>query len=102
MMTGIQLSDYDLAIRLEKDSSGRILSGLELGDILYQNQSLILQLHKGELHEDPSVGVGISDMLLDNDLQNWSREIREQMELDGQKVTSVKITTEMIIIDSNY
>lgn len=102
MMTGIQLSDYDLAIRLEKDSSGRILSGLELGDILYQNQSLILQLHKGELHEDPSVGAGISDMLLDNDLQNWSREIREQMELDGQKVTSVKITTEMIIIDSNY
>lgn len=101
-MTGIQLKDYDLDIRVEKDPSGKITSGMVLGDILYQNQALILQLHKGELHENPSIGVGISDMLLDNDLQLWVREIREQMELDGQTVDSVKIDTEQIIIDSKY
>lgn len=101
-MTGIQLKDYDLDIKLERDPSGKIASGMVLGDILYQNQALILQLHKGELHENPSIGVGISDMLLDNDLQLWVREIREQMELDGQTVDSVKIDTEQIIIDSKY
>ncbi len=101
-MIGIQLKDGDLEIKVERDSSGKILSGLALGDILCQNQALILQLHKGELHEDPSVGVGISDILLDNDFQMWKREIREQMELDGQKVSSVKIDSENILIDSKY
>lgn len=101
-MTGIQLKDYDLDIRVERDPSGKIASGMVLGDILYQNQALILQLHKGEMHENPSIGVGISDMLLDNDLQLWAREIREQMELDGQTVDSVKIDAGQIIIDSKY
>lgn len=101
-MIGIQLKDGDLEIKVERDSSGKILSGLALGDILCQNQALILQLHKGELHEDPSVGVGISDMPLDDDIQMWKREIREQMELDGQKVSSVKIDLENILIDSKY
>ena len=101
-MTGIQLTDYDIDIKVMKDSSGKIESGLVLGDILYQNQALILQLHKGKLHENPSVGVGITDMTLDNDLHIWSREIREQMELDGQTVNSVKITGEKIVIDSKY
>ena len=95
-MIGIQLKDGDLEIKVERDSSGKIISGLVLGDILCQNQALILQLHK-----DPSVGVGISDMLLDDDIQMWKREIREQMELDGQKVSSVKIASE-ILIDSKY
>lgn len=101
-MTGIQLKDYDLDIRVERDPSGKIVFGMVLGDILYQNQALILQLHKGEMHENPSIGVGISDMMLDNDLQLWIREIREQMELDGQTVDSVKIDTGQIIIDSKY
>lgn len=101
-MIGIQLTDYNLDIRVKKDTSGKITSGMVLGDILYQNQALILQLHKGEMHENPSIGVGITDMMLDNDLQMWAREIREQMELDGQTVNSVKITPEEIVIDSKY
>ena len=97
-MTGIQLTDYDIAVKVVKDSAGMIASGLVLGDILAQNQALILQMHKGELHEDPSVGVGISDMLLDHDSESWKREIREQMELDGQTVNSVSIEANDIII----
>ena len=100
-MTGIQLTDYDIAVKVVKDSAGMIASGLVLGDILAQNQGLILQ-HKGELHEDPSVGVGIEDMLLDRSSGKWEREIREQLELDGQKVNSVEITGTQILIDSNY
>lgn len=101
-MRGIQLEDYDLAVKVEKDNAGKIISGVIIGDTLQQNQALILKMHKGELHEDPSVGVGISDMLLDHDSESWKREIREQMELDGQTVNSVSIEANDIIIDSTY
>lgn len=101
-MNGIQITDYDIDVKVLRDSSGKIVSGMVVGDILAQNQALILQLHKGELKEDPSVGVGISDMLLDSDLQNWSREIREQMELDGQTVDRIVLTENELTIDARY
>lgn len=101
-MNGIQLTDYDLTVNVLRDSSGKISGGLVIGDILRQNQALILLLHKGELKSDPSVGVGISDMLLDHNLQIWKREIREQMELDGQKVDSVDVSASGITVDAEY
>lgn len=96
------MTDYDIDVKVQRDSSGKIVSGMVVGDILAQNQALILQLHKGELKEDPSVGVGISDMLLDSDLQNWSREIREQMELDGQTVDRIILTNDELRIEARY
>lgn len=101
-MNGIQTVDYDIDIQVEKDAAGKIASGMVVGDILYQNQALILGLHKGELHSQPSVGVGISDALLDHDFGRWTREIREQLELDGQTVTSVKMTENSLQINSTY
>lgn len=101
-MTGIQCIDYDLAIDVRRDNAGRISGGLVLGDILYQNQALILALHKGDLKSDVSVGVGIDRMLLDNERLTWTREIREQLELDGQKVDNVQITDKEIIIKAKY
>jgi len=85
-----------------KDSSGRIVSGLTVGDILHQNQALILLFHKGDLKDDVSVGVGIDRMMLDNDRLSWSREIREQLEMDGQKVKDVTISETTIKIDASY
>ena len=38
-MTGIQLTDYDVDIKVQRDAAGLIASGLVLGDILAQNQS---------------------------------------------------------------
>lgn len=101
-MNGIQLSDYDIDIQTLMDDNGKIVSGVVIGDILAQNQALILQTHKGEWKEDPSIGAGISDMLLDENLMLWKREIREQMELDGQTVREVAITGMKITIDSKY
>lgn len=76
--------------------------GLALGEITPQNQAIILQLHPGELKENPAVGCGISDMLLDHDPLRWRQLIREQLELDGQIVQEIKITTMGIIIDARY
>lgn len=99
-MTGIQLKwETDEAFCLEP----AIKNGhLETGDILRQNQTLLLTLHKGELKERPAVGVGISDMLLDNDPIYWRTSIKEQLEMDGQKVGGVKITKTSIQIEATY
>ena len=101
-MKGIQLINYDIATVVELDGNGKILSGLVLGDILYQNQALILAFHKGDLKADVSVGVGIDRMLLDNERLVWEREIQEQLELDGQKVKYVEITDTEIRINASY
>lgn len=101
-MTGIQLTDYDLAVDVRRDADGRISGGLVVGDILYQNQALILAFRKGDLKDDVSVGVGISRMLLDNERLTWQREIQEQLEMDGQQVASVEITDREIKIKARY
>nr|DAE26994.1 MAG TPA: hypothetical protein [virus sp. ctVE78] len=102
-MIGIQLTaDYEPHIRLVHDEEGRIIEGLALGETLPQNQALILTLHQGELKEAPAVGCGISDMLLDHRPLFWRARIREQLEMDGQTVTSIKITTTGIHIDARY
>ena len=101
-MNGIQMIDYDLDVKVVTDAAGRIQSGLVVGDILRQNQALILLFHKGDLKADVSVGVGLDRMLLDHDSLTWSREIREQLELDGQVVEDVSIEKGIIKISAHY
>ena len=101
-MNGIQMTDFDLDFKATYDSSGRIASGLVVGDILHQNQALILVLHKGDLKDDVSVGVGIDRMLLDHDRLSWTREIREQLEMDGQTVEEVTVDDKTIKIKASY
>lgn len=101
-MKGITLIDYEAVIQPHRGSDGKIISGLVIGDTLHQNQALILHLHKGELKERPMTGCGISDMLLDNDPIYWRTLIREQLEMDRQTVTNIKITTKSIEIDAQY
>mgnify|MGYP000844441328 FL=1 len=102
-MKGIQLTnDFAPTISVQRDGSGKIVSGLRVGDALRQNQALILALHKGELKERPSVGCGITDMLLDGDMLYWRSLIREQLEMDGQRVENIKITRTSILIDAQY
>lgn len=101
-MKGIQLIDYDLNIKVQRNSSGRIVSGLVVGDTLHQNQALILAISKGELKTDPSVGVGIQSQMLNHDTLALRREIRQQLEMDGQKVQDVKVSAHGIEIIANY
>jgi hypothetical protein len=48
------------------------------------------------------MGVGIADMLLDNDPIYWRTRIKEQLEMDNEQVESVKITTTGIQIEAKY
>lgn len=98
-MEGIQLEyNKDSPILEPMVAGGTLL----VGDVLRQNQALILILHNGELKENPSVGVGISDMLLDNDPIYWRTKIKEQLEMDGQSVSKVTITKTGIHIEAKY
>jgi hypothetical protein len=101
-MRAIKLKNFEIDVQLKFDNEGKILSGLNLGDTLRQNQALILVLHQGELKERPEIGVGIEDMLLDNDILYWRSRIREQLELDNQNVDKVRITTGGIEINASY
>ena len=101
-MKGIQHINFDLDIKVQRNSSGRIVSGLVVGDILHQNQALILTISKGELKTDPSVGVGLQSQILNHDTLALRREIRQQLEMDGQKVQDVKVSPHGVEILSNY
>jgi len=58
--TGIQLTnDCELAISVQRDTGGLIISGILVGNTLYQNQYLILKAQKGEIKEFPTLGCGI-------------------------------------------
>lgn len=101
---GILLNDdYDLQITPLRDSSGKITEGLQIGGTLYQNQAVILICHTGEITEKPELGVGLEDMLLDNDYLYWKRKIRLNMRMDEQTVNDVKFSeNEKLKIDAYY
>lgn len=107
---GIQLNGtlkqgdlMDLSVEVVKDASGKIVSGLKIGDTLEQNKALILITHPGELKFNPDLGVGISDMLLDHDYLNYRHRIREHFAKDGLKVTHLDLyENKPLRIDANY
>lgn len=101
-MKGIQLTDYDIAIKVKRDRFGRIESGLIVGDILHQNQAIILTMRKGDLKENPSIGVGLPDMVLEHNFMAVRNAIRQQLEMDGQRVNSINVTSAAVQIDANY
>ena len=101
-MKAIQLKDYDIEVKVKRDSYGKIVSGMIIGDVLHQNQAIILSMRKGDLKENPSIGVGLSDLLLDHNMLSIRSEIRQQLELDGQTVNSIMVSKSSIAIDAKY
>lgn len=67
---------------------------IAIGETLPQNEFLLLVMNKGELKEDPLVGVGISDMLNDNDILGWKRKIRDGLKADGLTVEQISISSD--------
>ena len=95
------------ALRLIQDTNGAVdleLSGghLAVGEVLEQNQYLLLITHKGEWKEHPLVGVGIGDLVNDNDLAGWKREIAEALEQDGQVIEKLELTTDKLTLIARY
>jgi hypothetical protein len=99
---GIQLNnDFDLEIQVRK-SGGKIVAGLVVGDVTYQNQAMILTAQKGEFKEAPTVGVGISDICADSDFVAWKREIASQIEADGQRIEKLIVNEKQFVLEARY
>ena len=84
---GLQLDEMTNDLKIE---NGHIA----IGETLPQNEFLLLVMNKGELKEDPLVGVGISDMLNDNDILGWKRKIRDGLKADGLTVEQISISSD--------
>ncbi len=104
--TGILLDPAtgDLLVAAQRDATGMIAQGLEIGTTTFQNQALILQASKGEFKEYPTLGVGISDILGDDEMTGWKREIALQLKTDGMKVKTVDLDLKnnKLTIDAEY
>jgi len=106
--TGIQftdgtLQDLDLKIEVLRGSDGLITQGLVIGNIMNQNQALILIANPGEFKTEPTIGVAIDELIFDNDYLRFRHRIREHFEKDGLKVKSIQLSEgKPLLIDASY
>lgn len=93
----------DLKINVVRGSNGKILSGVTIGNTLEQNKALILLAQAGDFKFNPMLGVGIENLLLDDDLLAFRHKIREEFAKDGLKVKTLNLyNINNIEIDANY
>lgn len=107
---GIQLngtlegeSPFDIKIEVQRDSNGKITQGMVVGNILNQNQAIILMANPGDLKFNPTLGVGMGEALLGDDLLEYRHSIRKQFAKDGMTVTKLDLYNDKpITIDAKY
>lgn len=91
------------ALMLDSDGDLLMSSGLQIGSVTVQNQALILALRKGELKNNPALGVAIEDMTGDDDLLSWKWIIKNEFARDGLSVNNISTNNAgQIIIDAEY
>lgn len=73
----------DLKINPTRGAGGKITKGIIIGDTLEQNKACILIAQPNDFKGTPTLGVGIEDLLLDDDLLKYRHKIREQFARDG-------------------
>ena len=84
---------YDLLIQNGK---------MTIGETTPQNQAFLLVSHNGDFKENPLIGVGLPDIVNDNDFEAWKRSITEQFELDGQRIDKMELTSKGLILEASY
>lgn len=94
---------FALDVTVQRDVSGRIISGLVLGNTLQQNMASILIASPGDLKNNLSLGVGIRAALLDEDLLPYRHQIKEQFAKDGLYVKHLDLyNLKKFSIDAEY
>ena len=97
------VTDIDLKIDVKRDLNGQIIQGLVVGNILSQNQALILISQQGEFFMNPTLGVGINNLILDRDYLRFKHKIREEFTKDGLKIERLELSSETpLIIQASY
>jgi hypothetical protein len=107
---GIQVIDnsnegriLDLKINPIRDASGRITSGLVIGETLEQNIAFILTGHQGDFKFNPELGVGLGDLLLGSDFPEYRHRIRSHFGIDGLKIKElILFENKPFKVDASY
>jgi len=88
------------------DDQGELIfrnGDLFIGDSTQQHQDDIILSQKGHYKQNPYIGVGIQDFILDDASdEEIIATIQQQFELDGMKINDLKIDNGNIEIDANY
>ena len=91
----------DLLLNSNKDL--QIVNGdLAIGYSDEQQQKVLLVMKKGELKQDPDVGVGLSFQLKDDDVSDLLTSVRQQFTKDGMKVKKVSFENNQLNVDASY
>ena len=90
-------------LRLIQDNSGAVdleLNGgtMAVGETQFQEEYLVLSIQRGEWKEHPLVGVGVADMVGDEDLRFWKREITDNFARVGIKIKGVSLNNGILEI----
>lgn len=95
---GIQLIDnndegpvLDVKINVVRDASGKIVSGVVIGNTLEQNKAMMLITRQGENKFRPDAGVGIQDLTMSEDYLPYRHRIREHFAKDGLVVENLDL-----------
>lgn len=96
-------SPFDIKVVVQRDTDGKISQGVVVGDTLRQNQAIILMAYPGDLKFTPTLGVGIGDALLGDELLESRHKIRKEFAKDGMTVTKLDLYNDKpITIDAQY
>jgi hypothetical protein len=92
--------DY-IGILLKEDTGDlQIKNGkLVLGETIYQNLAVIIEMHQGESKASPMLGVGIGDYLNENEVYSLRHSIRENAKSDNVRLTTMNIDLQQGVID---
>lgn len=81
----------------ETDDLACIVGDLVIGDATWQHQGDLLYAHEGEYKQSPTMGVGLSDFLNDEDPREMLRKIRIQFDRDDIAINTLAYNTELEI-----
>jgi hypothetical protein len=71
-----------------------------VGNCLNQQIGCLLQALPGNYKQSPTVGIGISDYLLDNAIDELTRTVRLQFKKDQLRLKKISIGIDQINIDA--
>jgi hypothetical protein len=85
-MTGVTVDqDFNLVIDVQRDISGKIISGVVLDNIDYQRCHMITIAQKGEFKANPTLGFGIENYMRDTVITNsqkFKTELQKELKTD--------------------
>ncbi|WP_435138924.1 hypothetical protein [Formosa sp. A9] len=95
---GIQVIDntdqgdvLDLKVQVKRDADIKITTGLVVGHTLEQNKAFLLIGQPNDFKEQPTLGIGFNDNLLDDELLEYRHKIRDQFSRDGLKIKKLEL-----------